>query len=118
MDRKIVWKEVVKNIINFDYSKKDHQIKCVYSLLNNINNRRYIGSTENLYNRIKVHKSSLLKGINNNKELQNDFDKYGLKSFVIEILMITNQPHLYEREMIKQANLCMNLYNVMCFERR
>lgn len=108
----------MKNIINFDYSKQDHQIKCVYSLLNNINKMRYIGSTENLYNRMKAHKSSLIKGVNSNKRLQKDFDIYGPRSFEIEILMITNQPHLYEREIIKQANLCMNLYNSMCFERR
>lgn len=48
----------------------------VYCIRNTINNKRYIGSTINLYSRFNTHKNNLINNKHVNKYLQNAFNKY------------------------------------------
>ena len=50
------------------------------------NNRKYIGSSNDVFNRIKTHKRDLNRGSHNNLMLQNDYKKYGSVNFVFRIL--------------------------------
>lgn len=58
----------------------------VYQIRNTINNKLYIGSAKNLYNRATTHLSALNRNIHYNTKLQRSFNKYGKESFVFEIL--------------------------------
>ena len=49
-------------------------------------NRVYIGQSVNIKNRIKYHKVCLKSNRHYNKKLQRSYNKYGLKSFVFEVL--------------------------------
>lgn len=98
-------------------SREIHKFGCVYSILNTVNNRRYIGSTSNLYNRLKSHRSSLKNGSNRNKSLQKDYDLYGQKVIEVEVLKVSNDHELYEFEMIKEASKCMHLYNSIIYKK-
>lgn len=61
-----------------------YQIKCV------TNNMVYIGKSEWIGSRWGYHLFTLLSGTHRNKELQDDFDKYGVESFVFSILEIVS----------------------------
>lgn len=106
----------MKNLKISVASKEIHTFGCVYSILNTVNSRRYIGSTENLYHRLKSHRSTLKTSSHRNRKLQKDYDIYGQNVFEIEVLKITNQPEIYEVEMIREASKCMDLYNVYYVE--
>lgn len=57
----------------------------VYVLLNTENGRFYLGSSQDIRNRIiRSHYSQLKNGKGITKELQNDFNKYGEQAFVGE----------------------------------
>jgi len=59
----------------------------VYSILNKVNNRIYIGSTNNYIARKHEHFGSLRNGKHHNRFLQSDFKIYGEKAFVFEVLI-------------------------------
>ena len=54
----------------------------IYGIRNTINKRIYVGSAENIRTRLSHHFSFLLKNKHSNKELQEDFNTFGLDSFV------------------------------------
>lgn len=58
----------------------------VYRITNVINNKVYIGQTNNYKRRINSHKKLLSKNKSTNPYLQQDFNMYGLQSFKFEIL--------------------------------
>ena len=58
----------------------------IYKITCLINNWVYVGVTVNMYQRKHTHKSALKKGNHGNKQLQNDYNKYGENSFVFEIV--------------------------------
>lgn len=64
-------------------------ISGIYSL--SINNKIYIGSACNLYNRLHTHKSLLLKGVHGNQIIQRSFNKYKKLQFsILELCKITD----------------------------
>lgn len=63
-----------------------NKICGIYKILNIINNKIYIGSSKELYTRIKRHKYQLKNNIHGNFHLQNAWNKYGEKSFIFEII--------------------------------
>jgi hypothetical protein len=66
--------------------RKKNKISGVYQILNTLNNKRYIGSSVNIYNRFVDHKTKLNKNKHCNKHLQRAWNKYGEKHFKFEIL--------------------------------
>jgi len=64
---------------------KDLNQKCgIYKLT--CNEHSYIGSSINIYYRLKRHISDLLKNKHANKYMQNAFNKYGKDSFMFEVI--------------------------------
>lgn len=58
----------------------------VYKITNVVTNDFYIGSSIQLSNRKKQHFIQLIKGIHNNKYLQNSFNKHEKLNFVFDII--------------------------------
>jgi group I intron endonuclease len=59
---------------------------AIYKILCLVNNKVYIGQTENLSSRINSHFSNLKYNRHTNKEMQNDYNKYGADNFVFNVL--------------------------------
>lgn len=67
------------------------KIPGVYVLINRLTNKRYIGSTSNLYRRTIKHRSSLRKGVHYNIQLQEDWNKYGEDNFKFKIIELCKE---------------------------
>ena len=72
------------------------KICCVYKLTNTVTGKYYVGSTFNLYSRMKYHRYSHNR--NPNKELGNDIEKYGWDAFSVEVLEECTRENVRERE--------------------
>ena len=59
----------------------------IYKILNTKNNKIYIGSSININKRITRHFNELRKNKHCNDHLQSSWNKYGEKSFIIEIIV-------------------------------
>lgn len=74
-------------------------MRGIYIIKNEVNNKVYIGKSEDLYKRIMRHVNSLSKGNNGNKHLQAAFNKYGGGAFDISLLQILDEDDdINERE--------------------
>ena len=62
----------------------------IYSIKCKINDKIYIGKTQNHLSRLGMHISELLKGTHHCKLLQEDFNLYGIDNFIFEILYISD----------------------------
>lgn len=60
----------------------------VYIIINNVNGKVYIGSTNSITDRFGNHKRTLNNGIHHNEHLQNAWNKYGSDSFEFKTLMV------------------------------
>lgn len=71
----------------------------IYRILNLVNSKWYVGSTKDIKERWAGHQRDLQKGCNS-KLLQNDFNKYGARNFILEILeeVIGTRDDAYARE--------------------
>ncbi len=58
----------------------------IYSIVHIASGRCYIGSTRNLYERLRHHRLCLKKGIHHCPHLQNAWSKYGENAFRIDLL--------------------------------
>lgn len=89
--------------------KKEDQNKVVggiYSIINKINGRQYIGSTHNFKERKNNHFKSLRGNYKTtNKYLQQEFNEFGENNFIFKIVEI-NPDNLLDRE-----NYWINFYN-------
>lgn len=65
--------------------------KYIYKITNLKNNKVYIGQTKNYNRRISSHKSMLKSNNHTNKNLQEDYNKYGLESFEFSYIQIVNE---------------------------
>ena len=65
-----------------------NEISYIYKILNNVNGKFYIGSTNNFNNRKITHLTKLNKGKHENKYLQRAWNKYGEDNFEFIILEI------------------------------
>jgi group I intron endonuclease len=70
----------------------------IYKITNIVNNKCYIGQSSDLAQRLRRHIKTLINGTNQNTHLQNAYKKYGLGSFVIEIIEECRKEELDERE--------------------
>lgn len=73
--------------------------KCgIYKILNTINGKFYIGSSKNIYYRIRRHYSELKRNIHPNYHLQNSFNKHTEKVFIVDIIEECLESELTIRE--------------------
>lgn len=63
-----------------------NKISGIYKIINNVNGKIYIGSSEDIERRWYHHKNCLNKGTHINKHLQAAWNKYGENSFSFEIV--------------------------------
>jgi len=71
-------------------SKNTNKVSGIYILLNKINNKWYVGSSNNILLRWITHKRSLRKNNHINKHLQRAWNKYGEESFEFHIIELIN----------------------------
>lgn len=97
---------------------KDLNQKCgIYKI--SCNEHSYIGSSINIYYRLKRHISDLLKNKHANKYMQNAFNKYGKDSFNFEVIEECNRVVLikieahYIKSMAPDLNFIQNPVAVM-----
>jgi len=70
----------------------------VYKILNILNGKCYIGSSEFLNRRIKDHRIYLKNNTHSCKHLQNSYNKYGKAAFVFGVIEYCEIDKLIERE--------------------
>lgn len=78
------------------------KISGIYAIVNTVNNKRYVGSSQNIKRRFSDHRSGLRRGDHRNLILQRAWDKYGEDKFTfvileeceIDMLIIREQAHL------------------------
>lgn len=88
------------------------KISGIYKITNIINNKFYIGSSVNIYYRLKRHYSDLKRGIHQNKYLLNSYIKYGEESFIVSIIEEISNDLLLEREQY-WINILKPNYNIV-----
>lgn len=76
------------------------KISCIYRITNNINNKIYIGKTNNLKRRIKEYRNKTSHELNHSSkyEIMIAIKKYGFKNFAFDILEECSEELLNERE--------------------
>ena len=91
-------------------------LKCVYCIENRRNGKKYIGSSAQVRNRIRMHLAALIKSSHNSLLMQNDFDSGD--NFTVRILKEfprtvngTKDMLAYERDMIIFFNTLEHGYN-------
>jgi len=84
--------------------KEQYKLAGIYQIRNLINNKIYLGSAYNLYDRYRVHKSTLLNNKHDNEHLQRSFNKYGKDNFIFELVeIVENLVNIYDIE-VKYLN--------------
>ncbi len=73
-------------------------ISGIYSITNIINNKQYIGSSIDMYNRLYQHRNKLRKNTHQNQYLQNSYNKYTESNFKITILEFCKKEELTNKE--------------------
>lgn len=73
-------------------------IQGIYKITNLKNNKIYIGSSSNLKQRLRQHRSFLKLNEHCNKHLQSSYNKYGIENFKFEILETTEEQNLESKE--------------------
>jgi group I intron endonuclease len=98
---------------------KELPVSGIYQIRNLVNNKIYVGSTENFGIRKKRHFYQLKKGNHTNIHLQNAYNKYGKESFIFEIIeYVKNKNDIirYEQHFLNYFSMINSdgLYNI-CF---
>lgn len=84
----------------------------IYQIINDINNKIYIGKTEfSIDKRFKEHCSDAFKERNEKRPLYSAMRKYGIEHFHIELIEETDFPEEREKYWIEQKQSFKNGYN-------
>ncbi|MDX8367163.1 GIY-YIG nuclease family protein [Cytobacillus sp. IB215665] len=78
-------------MFNFNNLKKYKEKIGVYQIKNVVDKKVYVGSTVDLYRRLKAHYNELKGNKHKNGYLQNSWNKYGEINFIVEILEIVEK---------------------------
>ncbi len=70
----------------------------IYALVNRINNRKYIGQSEDVRKRKRAHLTLLKRGNHPNVDLQNDYNAFSEKAFYFVVVEYTFPNELNDRE--------------------
>ena len=70
----------------------------IYCIVNTDNQKKYVGSSKNIYQRLQKHRVYLRKNMHENKKLQNSWNKHGEDSFQYFILEFCPEEQLLARE--------------------
>lgn len=92
-------------------------INGVYCIRNKINDKRYIGSSWNIYDRWYMHKIELNENRHYNRHLQNAWNKYGEDAFefsVIEIIALDVEDcYQYEIDRLSKEKEWVKKFNTL-----
>lgn len=95
--------------------KNKYSISGIYAIINKVNRKLYIGSSYNIYKRIKKHLLEIEKNRHINHHLVSSFKTYGIDNFEIKILYKCKMDYLlyFEDYFINkfQSNINKNGYN-------
>lgn len=89
-----------------------NKISGIYTILNMLNNKIYVGCSVDVKRRLLNHKKSLLNNNHKNKHLQSAFNKDGLNNFKFELLIECSIEILLSEENY-WCNL-LNAHNYKC----
>ena len=81
-----------------DISLYEGVISGIYEIKNTINNKVYIGLSSNIRNRFNYHRYALRNSVHTNRFLQGDWDIYGEKNFMFNIIEQCSEDYLSEKE--------------------
>lgn len=91
------------------------KIAGVYKITNKVNNKVYIGESEDISRRWVEHLTDLVSDEHCNHDLQDDFNKYGIKNFkfeTIETIMVDDEDKDYSVFKTKMSLLCREFYYI------
>ena len=81
--------------------------KVVYKIVNKINNKKYIGSTNDRKKRWARHRSMLRDDCHTNQHLQNSYNKYGKDNFQFFIVEEVKD----EKDLLDRENFYLKYWN-------
>jgi group I intron endonuclease len=70
----------------------------IYCIVNTDNQKKYVGSSKNIYQRLQKHRAYLRKNMHENCKLQNSWNKHGEDKFQYYVLEFCPEKKLIERE--------------------
>lgn len=70
----------------------------IYCIVNTGNQKKYVGSSKNIYQRLQKHRAYLRKNMHENKKLQNSWNKHGENTFQYYVLEFCPEEQLIEHE--------------------
>ena len=73
-------------------------MKGIYRIINTVNNKIYIGSSNDIIHRFTHHGSYLRNGNHKNKHLQSSWNKHGELNFIFEIVLLCEEFELFRYE--------------------
>lgn len=86
----------------------------VYEIVNKLNNKRYIGSTNDIATRKRSNFGKLNSNKHGNSHLQNAFNKYGYEAFELHIITECEDYREQEQHLLDTSDWC-TLYNINKF---
>ena len=86
----------------------------IYKITNKINNKKYIGQSIRVKERIAEHKNQLKNNTHHNQYLQNAYNKYGEQNFSYQIICECERDELNDKEIfyIHKYDSFINGYNL------
>lgn len=86
----------------------------IYCIINNVNNKKYIGQSINVEKRINRHKHDLINNTHVNRHLQRAWNRYSEDNFSFKVLELCSKEELDEKEIeyIKKYDTFKNGYNM------
>ena len=102
-------------ILNLKTEKEGYNIKLnlnhagIYTILNTLNNKFYIGSALNLRKRRNSHYLNLINNTHHNSHLQSSFNKYKSKNF--KFIILQSFEKIENKNLLDWETFWISLYN-------